>query len=132
MGLVALVVVTTPVAFWIWSEAERHALENSKEATDHLANNVVGPLLDKEVLSGEPTAVERLDERLRPWMGETSVFEIRLWDKRRAHRLLGGPQAHRPNLRPAARGAGNPGRRGRPRKPGDAEGRGQHAQRRKR
>jgi signal transduction histidine kinase len=81
MGLVALVVVTTPVAFWIWSEAEHHALQNSKEATDHLANNVVGPLLDEEVLSGNPTAVERLDERLRPWMGETSVFEIRLWDK---------------------------------------------------
>ena len=81
MGLVALVVVTTPVAFWIWSEAERHALENSKEATDHLANNVVGPLLDEEVLSGEPTAIDRLDERLRPWMGESSVFEIRLWDK---------------------------------------------------
>lgn len=81
MGLVALVIVTTPVAFWIWSEAEHHALQNSKEATEHLASNVVGPLLDEEVLSANPTAVERLGERLRPWMGETSVFEIRLWDK---------------------------------------------------
>lgn len=81
MGLVALVIVTTPVAFWIWSEAEHHALQNSKQATEHLASNVVGPLLDEEVLAGNPTAVERLDERLRPWMGDTSVFEIKLWDK---------------------------------------------------
>jgi two-component system, NarL family, sensor kinase len=81
MGLVALVVVITPVAFWIWSEAERHALQNSEHATQQLAQNVVGPLLDESVLSGNPAAVARLDARLRPWMDDRSVFEIRLWDK---------------------------------------------------
>ncbi len=80
MGLVALVVVTTPVAFWIWSEAEHHALENSKQATENLAQNVVAPLLDEGVLQGDPAGIARLDERLRPWVGERSVFEIRLWD----------------------------------------------------
>ena len=80
MGLVALVVVTTPVAFWIWSEAEHHALENSKQATENLAQNVVAPLLDDGVLQGDPAGIARLDERLRPWVGERSVFEIRLWD----------------------------------------------------
>lgn len=80
MGLAALVVVTTPVAFWIWSEAEHHALENSQLATEHLAQNVVAPLLDEAVLSGDPAGIARLDERLRPWVGERSVFEIRLWD----------------------------------------------------
>ncbi|CAH0224585.1 putative sensor histidine kinase NarS [Arthrobacter sp. Bi83] len=81
MGLVALVVVITPVAFWIWSEAERHALQNSEHSTEQLAQNVVGPLLDKSVLSGNPAAVARLDARLRPWMDDRSVFEIRLWNK---------------------------------------------------
>ena len=80
MGLAALVVVTTPVAFWIWSEAEHHALENSQLATENLAQNVVAPLLDQAVLSGDPAGIARLDERLRPWVGERSVFEIRLWD----------------------------------------------------
>ena len=80
MGLAALVVVTTPVAFWIWSEAEHHALENSQLATENLAQNVVAPLLDEAVLSGDPAGIAKLDERLRPWVGERSVFEIRLWD----------------------------------------------------
>ena len=55
MGLVALVVVITPVAFWIWSEAERHALQNSEHATQQLAQNVAGLLLDESVLSGRPS-----------------------------------------------------------------------------
>ena len=61
MGLVALVVVTTPVAFWIWSEAEHHALENSKQATENLAQNVVAPLLDEGVLQGDPAALDVAD-----------------------------------------------------------------------
>lgn len=80
MGLVALVVVTTPVGFWIWTEAEGHALENSQQATENLAQNIVAPLLDEALLGGDPAAIARLDERLRPWVVERSVFEIRLWD----------------------------------------------------
>ena len=43
-GFVALVLVATPVAFWIWAEAERHALANARDFTQRLADNVVGPL----------------------------------------------------------------------------------------
>ncbi|WP_455836987.1 hypothetical protein [Pseudarthrobacter siccitolerans] len=42
-GFAALVLVATPVAFWIWAQAERHALNNARDITQRLADNVVGP-----------------------------------------------------------------------------------------
>ncbi|NHW47902.1 sensor histidine kinase [Paenarthrobacter sp. MSM-2-10-13] len=80
-GFVALIVVATPVAFWIWAEAERHALANAREFTQRLADNVVGPLITNQLLDRDPTALELLDQRLAPWLASGSVTRIKVWDE---------------------------------------------------
>ncbi|MEV4951770.1 sensor histidine kinase [Paenarthrobacter nitroguajacolicus] len=80
-GFVALVVVATPVAIWIWAEAERHALANAREFTQRLADNVVGPLITSQLLARDPAALELLDQRLAPWLANGSVTRIKVWDE---------------------------------------------------
>ncbi|WP_248762368.1 sensor histidine kinase [Pseudarthrobacter sp. SSS035] len=81
-GLVALVLVATPVVLWIWAEAERHALANARDITQRLADNVVGPLITGQLLAREPAALELLDQRLEPWLAESGVTRIKVWDDR--------------------------------------------------
>ncbi|MDR6416390.1 signal transduction histidine kinase [Pseudarthrobacter sulfonivorans] len=78
----ALVLVATPVAFWIRAEAERHALANARDVTQRLADNVVGPLITDQLLAREPAALELLDRRLEPWLAESGVTRIKVWDER--------------------------------------------------
>jgi two-component system NarL family sensor kinase len=80
-GFVALVLVATPVAFWIWAEAERHALANARDFTQRLADNVVGPLITNQLLARDPAALELLDERLAPWLANGGVTRIKVWDE---------------------------------------------------
>ncbi|MDN4611805.1 hypothetical protein [Arthrobacter burdickii] len=54
VGFLALVLVATPVAFWIRAEAEQHALANARDITQRLADNVVGPLITNQLLAREP------------------------------------------------------------------------------
>jgi two-component system NarL family sensor kinase len=81
-GFAALVLVAIPVLFWIWAEAERHALANARDITQRLADNVVGPLITEQLLAGEPAALELLDQRLEPWLAESGVTRIKVWDER--------------------------------------------------
>ncbi|MET1086306.1 MAG: ATP-binding protein [Arthrobacter sp.] len=80
-GFVALVLVATPVAFWIRAEAERHALANARDITQRLADNVVGPLITSQLLAREPAALELLDQRLAPWLANGGVTRIKVWDE---------------------------------------------------
>lgn len=81
VGFVALVLVATPVAFWIRAAAERHALDNARDITQRLADNVVGPLITDRLLAGDPAALELLDQRLEPWLAESGVTRIKVWDE---------------------------------------------------
>lgn len=81
VGLLALVLVATPVAFWVRAEAERHALVNARDITQRLADNVVGPLMTEELLAGDPTALQVLDQRLAPWLHSGSLSRIKVWDE---------------------------------------------------
>ncbi|BBE22821.1 hypothetical protein MN0502_17040 [Arthrobacter sp. MN05-02] len=81
VGFLALVLVATPVAFWIRAEAERHALVNARDMTQRLADNVVGPLITRELLAQDPVALERLDRRLAPWLANGNVTRIKVWDE---------------------------------------------------
>ncbi|MHA7145069.1 sensor histidine kinase [Arthrobacter sp. TmT3-37] len=81
VGFLALVLVATPVAFWIRAEAERHALMNARDMTQRLADNVVGPLITRELLARDPVALERLDRRLAPWLANGNVTRIKVWDE---------------------------------------------------
>lgn len=79
-GFVALILVATPVAFWVRAEAERHALANARDLTQRLADDVVGPLITTQLLAREPAALERLDQRLAPWLAKGGVTRIKVWD----------------------------------------------------
>jgi signal transduction histidine kinase len=80
-GFAALVLVATPVVFWIWGQAERHALTNAGEITQRLADNVVGPLITDQLLARDPAALELLDQRMEPWLAESGVLRIKVWDE---------------------------------------------------
>lgn len=80
MGLAALVLIATPVAFWIHAASENHALNRVVGSTQRLANNAVGPLVTEEVLAGDPEALQKLDERLQPWLDEGSVLRFKIWN----------------------------------------------------
>jgi signal transduction histidine kinase len=73
--------VAIPVVFWVWAEAERHALANARDITQRLADNVVGPLITEQLLAREPAALELLDQRLEPWLAESGVTRIKVWDE---------------------------------------------------
>lgn len=81
IGFLALVLVATPVAFWIRAEAQRHALINARDMTQRIADNVVGPLITSELLAQEPAALQLLDERLAPWLANGHVTRIKVWDE---------------------------------------------------
>lgn len=81
IGFLALVLVATPVAFWIRAEAQRHALTNARDITQRLADNVVAPLITNQLLAQEPAALQLLDERLAPWLANGHVIRIKVWDE---------------------------------------------------
>ena len=80
-GFVALVLVATPVAFWIRDAAERHALDNARDVTQRLADRVVGPLITDQLIAHDPSALQLLDQRLEPWLAESGVARIKVWDE---------------------------------------------------
>jgi two-component system, NarL family, sensor kinase len=80
-GFAALVLVAVPVSFWVQAEAERHALANARDITQRLADNVVGPLITDQLLARDPAALELLDQRLAPWLAESGVTRIKVWDE---------------------------------------------------
>lgn len=81
VGFAALVLVATPVTFWIWAEAERHALVNARDTTQRLADNLVGPLITSQLLAGDPAALEELDQQLAPWLADGGTTRIKVWDE---------------------------------------------------
>lgn len=80
-GFVALILVATPVIFWIRAEAEQHALANARDMTQRLADNVVGPLITPELLARDHNALDLLDKQLAPWVTTGTLTRIKVWDE---------------------------------------------------
>ncbi|GAA1424041.1 sensor histidine kinase [Agrococcus citreus] len=80
MGLAALIIVVTPVTFWILGQAERHALDNARSSTQRIADLAIGPLVTDRFLAGDRAAIQGLDARLGPWLDDVPVLRIRIWD----------------------------------------------------
>lgn len=80
MGMIALIVVATPVAIWIRSVSENYTLDSARGVTQRLADYAVAPLVTAQVRAGEPAALERLNTRLAPWLDDGAISEIKVWD----------------------------------------------------
>lgn len=80
IGLLAMVLVATPVTFWIRSAAERHALDNAILLTQRFADLAVAPLATKELLAGDAGALASVDRALELWQEDTSALRIKVWD----------------------------------------------------
>lgn len=80
MGFLALLIVATPVAFWIRAEAERHALDNALLLTQRVADLTIKPLVNEALLAGDAAALDALDKALEPWREDAAVLRIKVWD----------------------------------------------------
>lgn len=80
-GLVVLLVVITPLAFWIRGQTEVHALHSATQITQRLADYAISPLATEDLLRGDPEAIVRLDRRLEPWMRVGTIHHIKVWDR---------------------------------------------------
>ncbi|MFF2029244.1 sensor histidine kinase [Arthrobacter sp. NPDC058192] len=80
MGFLALLIVATPVAFWIRAEAERHALDNALLFTQRVADIAIKPLMTQALLAGDGPALDALDKALESWRTDASVLRIKVWD----------------------------------------------------
>lgn len=80
LGLIALLVVATPVTFWILAQAQAHALNNARSSTQQLADFAIGPLVTDDLLAGNSSAIEGVDDRLEPWLDRGPVRRIKVWD----------------------------------------------------
>lgn len=78
-GFVALVVVGTPAALYIRSQAESHALSNAILVTQRLADYALAPIVTGHLLAGNPVAMRTLDARLAPWLDKGAVLRIMVW-----------------------------------------------------
>lgn len=79
MGFLALLVVGTPVVFWIRAAAERHALDSAVVLTQRVADLAIRPLVDEALLAGDPVALAALDHALEPWRKDAAVLRIKVW-----------------------------------------------------
>ncbi|WP_051427672.1 sensor histidine kinase [Arthrobacter sp. H20] len=74
-----MVLIATPVAFWIRAQAENHALENAQLMTQRLADYAVGPLITDQLIAGNTAAIADLDRRLEPWLERGAVLRVKVW-----------------------------------------------------
>jgi signal transduction histidine kinase len=81
IGLATLLIIATPLAFWILSQAERHALDNARSSTQRMADFAIGPLVTADLLAGEQDAIEGIHDRLEPWLERGPVLRIKVWDE---------------------------------------------------
>jgi two-component system NarL family sensor kinase len=81
IGLATLLIVATPLAFWILAQAERHALDNARSSTQRLADFAIGPLVTDDLLDGDREAIDGIDQRLEPWLARGPVLRIKVWDE---------------------------------------------------
>jgi signal transduction histidine kinase len=79
-GLVVLLIVITPLAFWIRAQTEAHALQNATQMTQRLADYAITPIATNGLRNGDPEALMRLDNRLDPWMRVGTIHHIKVWD----------------------------------------------------
>jgi signal transduction histidine kinase len=78
-GLVVLLVISVPVAFWMRSIAERIALDHAVETAQQIADHAVAPLVTEGLLEQDAAALARLRAGLDPLVRDRHIVRIKMW-----------------------------------------------------
>lgn len=81
MGLMALVIVATPVTLWVRALTLEHSLQSAEERTERMAQHAIAPFVTDELLAGDPEAIELLETVTAPRIKDESVDRIKVWDE---------------------------------------------------
>lgn len=80
-GLVTVVAIGVPSAMVMRQIARNHALADLAERTVETAANTVGPLVDADLIAGEPEAVQLLDRLVEGRIADGSLLRLTLWQR---------------------------------------------------
>jgi two-component system, NarL family, sensor kinase len=81
--LVNVIAVGLLLAGSVWASymvAKREALGHARETTGLLASLLIEPNLTDAVLSGDPGALDRLDDMVEQQLRDTDVVRVKIWD----------------------------------------------------
>jgi two-component system NarL family sensor kinase len=78
-GLIATVVLGIAGVYALQRAGRNEATNDAKRVTDLIADGIVGPMLTKGVLDGDPKAIAALDRHVRQNALRGSVVRIKVW-----------------------------------------------------
>jgi signal transduction histidine kinase len=78
-GAVALAIVGVATSIAARRAGEREAISDVRATTVLRAQGVVAPVLDDDVLTGDPAAIERLDAAVRGAVLDDDLVRVKLW-----------------------------------------------------
>jgi signal transduction histidine kinase len=78
-GLVVLLVISVPVAFWMRSIAERIALDHAVATAQQIADHAVVPHVTDGLLEQDAAALARLRAALDPLVRDRHIVRIKIW-----------------------------------------------------
>jgi len=78
-GLVVLLVIAVPVAFWMRSIAERIALDHAVSSAQQIADHAVAPHVTEGLLERDAAALARLGAALDPLVRDRHIVRIKMW-----------------------------------------------------
>ena len=80
MGLTALALVSLPTVLVIDNVAEHHAMAEAVKGGRNVARRLLAPETSTHAITGDPTALARLDSVVRARIRDGSMARIKVWD----------------------------------------------------
>jgi signal transduction histidine kinase len=80
-GLAAVALVSIGVIYFARATATDEAIRDSIRLTEVVSRGLIEPVLDDGILSGDPVALQRLDQVVRENVIGGSVVRVKLWTK---------------------------------------------------
>lgn len=80
-GLAVLLLVGVGTAFLIGRQSRQEALNNARVATSAMGRDVIQPLLDDALLTGDATAARRVDRAVKEHVLGGPVVRVKIWTR---------------------------------------------------
>lgn len=80
-GLAVLLLVGVGAAFLIGRQSEQEALRDARVATSAAGRDIIQPLLDDSLLTGDPAAIRRIDRVVKKYVLGGSVVRVKIWTR---------------------------------------------------